>query len=206
MGGTDICRLYQSWQFARRFKNKAVIEHLDLNLSSFDVVRSMATGIYGHLLYHELRIVATSNELAMLSEERMLTYLCLQILNRLLDLIQDGSLKGDILDDVHLCTHLLVNTFVSDKTGTATREKLLRVLAKEQDTGDTDILLTFVVGRHKVVVLAQVLHWRLSISQQLGIVSNGIHVNVINRGTIDSCVLIRTLAFVVHQLQTLLEC
>ena len=52
----------------------------------------------------------------------MLTNLCLNKLNCLLDLVQDGTLKCNILDDVHLCAHLLINTLVSDETSAGTWE------------------------------------------------------------------------------------
>ena len=65
----------------------------------------------------------------------MFTYLSLDVLYGLSDLIQNGSLKNDIFDDVHLCANLLVNTFIADETGTTTREELLRILAEKQNAG-----------------------------------------------------------------------
>ena len=97
MGVSDIVRLYHPRQFTRRLEYKSVIEHLDLYLRALDAVRPMANAIHRHFLYDELRIVAKRNELPMLSEEGVLPHLSLNKLNRLLDLVQDGSLKSDIL-------------------------------------------------------------------------------------------------------------
>ena len=102
--------------------------------SALDVVGSVAACVDRHLLNDEFRIITLCYELSMLAQERMLTNLSLDKLNRLLDLVQDGSLQCDILDDIHLCSHFFVNTLVSDKASTSTREEFLGILAKEKDT------------------------------------------------------------------------
>ena len=156
VGIANVAGLHLSWQFAWRFKYQSVIEHLDLYLSSFDIVGSVATGINHHLLYDEFWIVTTGYKLSVLSQEGVLTYLGLDELYRFPDLVQDGSFKDDILDDVHLCANFLVNAFIANETGTTAREELLRVLAEKQDAGNTDIFLTLLVGRYKAIVLSQV--------------------------------------------------
>ena len=98
MGIANVAGLHLSWQFAWRFKYQSVIEHLDLYLSSFDIVGSVATGINHHLLYDEFWIVTTGYKLSVLSQEGVLTYLGLDELYRFPDLVQDGSFKDDILD------------------------------------------------------------------------------------------------------------
>ncbi len=111
VGIADVAGLYLSWQFTWRLKHQSVIEHLDLNLCSLDVVDSVTTCINHHLLYDELRIVTAGDKLAMLSQEGVLTYLGLDKLYRLLYQIQNSSLKNDILNDVHLGTNFIVNAF-----------------------------------------------------------------------------------------------
>ena len=53
-----------------------------------------------------------------------------------------------------LCANFLVNTFVSDETGTTAREEVLRVLSEKQNTGYTDILFAFLVSLDKTVILS----------------------------------------------------
>ena len=142
MGVPDIIGLHLSREFARRLKHQPVIKQFDLYLRTLNVVGPMAASVDSHLLNDELRIVTFSHKLGMLSQECMLANLCLDKLNRLLDLVQDSSLKSHILDDVHLCAHLLVNTLVSDEASTGTREELLGILAKEKNTSGAHLLFT----------------------------------------------------------------
>jgi hypothetical protein len=128
MGVPDIVGLYLSWEFTWGLKHQAVIKHLDLYFRTLDIVGSMAASVDSHLLNDELRVVTLCYELSMLPQERMLTNLRLDKLNRFLDLVQDGSLKSNILDNVHFSTHLLVNTLVSDEASTGARKEFLRIL------------------------------------------------------------------------------
>ena len=121
----DVVTSYDARKLAWSFEYQPVVKHLDLYLCALDVVGSVAASVDRHLLNDELRVVAFCYELGMLSQERMLTNLRLDKLNRFLDLVQNGSLKSHILDDVHLGTHLLVNTLVSDEASTGTGEELL---------------------------------------------------------------------------------
>ena len=130
MGVSDIVRLYHPRQFTRRLEYKSVVEHLDLYLRALDAVGSMANTVHRHFLYHELRIVAKRDELPMLSEEGVLPYLGLNELNGFLHLMENGTLKRDILDDVHLFAHFFIYTLITDETGAGTREELLWILAK----------------------------------------------------------------------------
>ena len=151
---SDVVWFYLSWEFARGFKYQSVIEHFDLNLCTLNVVGSVAASVDRHLLNDELWVVTFCHKLSMLSQKCMLANLSLDKLNRLLDLVQDGSLKDDVLDDIHLCANFLVNTFVSDETGTAAREEVLRVLSEKQNAGYTDILFAFLVSLDKTVILS----------------------------------------------------
>ena len=128
----------------------------------------------------------------------MLSNLGLDELDCFLYLVQDGTFKCHILNDVHFCTHLFIDAFIADKTGTGTREEFLRILAKEKYTGSADILFAFLVGDHKTIVLSQVLQGNLSIPNQFGIFNNSIHINVINGRTIYSRVLEVAFPFVIH--------
>ena len=152
---SDISGLHLSGEFARRLKYQPVIKHLDLYFRTLDVVGSVAACVDRHLLNDEFRIITLCYELSMLAQERMLTNLSLDKLNRLLDLVQDGSLKCNILDDIHLCAHLLVNTFVSNKASAGPGEELLGILAKEKNASSAHILFTILVGPHKTIVLSQ---------------------------------------------------
>ena len=154
VGMSDVVWSYLSWEFARRFKYQSVIEHFDLYFRSLNVVGSVAASVDRHLLNDELWIVTLCHKLSMLSQECMLANLSLDKLNRLLNLIQYGSLKDDVLDDVHLCANFLVNTFVSDETGTTAREEVLRVLSEKQNAGYADILFAFLVSLDKTVILS----------------------------------------------------
>ena len=102
----------------------------------------MAASVDSHLLNDKLGVVAFCYELGMLPQKRMLANLSLDKLYRLLDLVQDGSLKGNILDNVHFCTHLLVNTFVSNKASAGTVEELLGILAKEKNASGAHLFFT----------------------------------------------------------------
>ena len=113
----------------------------------------MTTAIDHHLLYDELWIVTASHKLPMLSQERVFTYLSLDKLDGFPNLIHNGSLECDILNDIHLGTNFLVNAFVSDESSTATREEPLRVLAKQQNAGNADVFLSLFVGCYKAIVL-----------------------------------------------------
>ena len=166
----------------------------------------MATCINHHFLNDEFWIITTGDELPMLPQECMFTYLSLNVLYGLSHLIQNGSLKNDIFDDVHLCTHFLVNTLIADETGTTTREELLRILAEKQNAGNTHIFLTFLVGCDKAVVLSQVFKWRLPVTYQFCIFGNGIHIDVINSCTIYSRIFVETLPFIIHQLHPFVKC
>ena len=160
----------------------------------------------------------------------MLTNLSFDKLNRLLDLVQDGSLKCNILDDVHLSTNLFINTLVSDETSAGPGEELLWILAKEKNTSGAHLLFTIdlrsslltlgradasiallslhrslLVGPHKTIVLSQVLQGTFPIAYQLCIVGNSIHVDVIDSCPIHSRIFVIAFSFVVHQLHTLIE-
>lgn len=75
----------------------------------------------------------------------MLPNLRLNKLNRLLDLVQDSSLKCNILDDVHLSTHLFINALVSNETSAGPRKELLGILAKEKNASGAHLIFTFVL-------------------------------------------------------------
>ena len=90
----------------------------------------MANAVHCHLLYDELGIIAARHELGMLSQECVFPNLGLYELYGFSDLVQDGSLKSHILDDVHLSTHLFIDTLISDKTSAGARKEHLRVLAE----------------------------------------------------------------------------
>ena len=154
VGMPDVVWLHLTWEFARGFKYQSVIEHFDLNLCTLNVVGSVAASVDRHLLNDEFRVITLCYELGMLPQERMLANLSLDKLNRLLDLVQDGSLKDDVLDDIHLCANFLVNTFVSDETGTTAREEVLRVLSEKQNAGYANILFTLLVSFDKTVILS----------------------------------------------------
>ncbi len=65
----DIVGTYQSGQIAWSLEDNTIIEHLYLYLGTLDIVCSVTATIDHHLLYGVLRVVATSNENTMLSEE-----------------------------------------------------------------------------------------------------------------------------------------
>ena len=199
MGVPDIIGLHLSWEFTRGLEHQPVIKHFNLYLRTLDVVGSVAASIDCHLLNDKLRVVAFRHELGMLPQERMLANLSFDKLNCLLDLVQDGTLKCNILDDVHLSTHLFINTLVSDEASTGTGEELLGILAKEKNAsgahlfftidlqsslltlGRADagiVLLSFnrslLVGPHKTIVLSQVLQGTFLIADYFGIVGNSI--------------------------------
>ena len=90
----------------------------------------MANAVHRHLLNDEFWIIPARHELAMLPQECMLANLGLNELYGFLDLVQDGSFKSHILDDVHFSTHLFIGTLISDKTSAGAREELLRVLTE----------------------------------------------------------------------------
>ena len=69
----------------------------------------------------------------------MFLYLGFEVVDGLLNLVENASLKGDILDDIHLSTHFLLCTVVLDETDTGTREEILRTLAEEQDASRADL-------------------------------------------------------------------
>ena len=119
----------------------------------------MATCINHHFLNDEFWIITTGDELSVLSQEGVLTYLGLDVLYGLSDLIQDGSLKNDILNDIHLCANLLVNTFIADETSATAREEFLRVLSEKQDAGNANIFLPLFISCYKTVIFSQVFKW-----------------------------------------------
>ena len=154
VGMPDVVWLHLTWEFARGFKYQPVIKHFDLYFRSLDVIGSVAASVDRHLLNDELWVITLCHKLSMLSQECMLANLSLDKLNRLLDLVQNGSLKDDVLDDVHLCANFLVNTFIADETGTTAREEVLRVLAEKQNAGYANILFTLLVSFDKTVILS----------------------------------------------------
>ena len=89
MGVPDIIGLHLSREFARRLEHQPVVKHLDLYLRTLDVVGSVAASVDRHLLNDEFRVITLCYELSMLSQERMLTNLSFDKLNRFLDLVQD---------------------------------------------------------------------------------------------------------------------
>ena len=90
----------------------------------------MANAVHGHLLNDKLWIIAARHELGMLSQVCVFPNLGLYEIYGFPDLVQDGSLKSHILDDIHFSTHLFIDTFVSDETSASAREELLRILAE----------------------------------------------------------------------------
>lgn len=152
-----------------------------------------------HLLYDELGIVAIGVEQAIIAKVGMLANLCFKIADRLTNLIEDCALEGYVLDDVHFGTNLFYGSFITYKTGTSTWEEALWVLAKEENTGGAYLLLSLNLC-HKIVILTEVFHGTLTIANNLQIVMNKIHVNIIDGSTINLFVFVVTLALIIHQL------
>ena len=149
----NVGRFHHSWKFARTLEHNAVVEHLDLDFRSLDVVSPVAAGIHGHFLYHELWIVAACNEFPGLTEESVFGHLGLKVFDSLFLLVEDGAFENHILDDIHFRSHSLFDAVVTDKTGSGAREEKLRILSKQQHTGRTDFFLAFLVGGEEMVVL-----------------------------------------------------
>ena len=84
------------------------------------------------------------------------------------------------------------------------REKALRILAEKEDAGGADLLLAVCLG-YEIVVLKEILHGRLAVTDDIHVIADKIHVNVIDRRSIDILVLIVTFALVIEQLHSFLE-
>ena len=127
----------------------------------------MAASVDSHFMNDEFRVVAFRHELGMLSQERMLANLSFDKLNCFLNLIQDGSLKCNILDDVPLGSHLLVNTLVSDEAGTGTRKELLGILANEKKQAETAVKGLQTMCRNLAIQKTQLTTERTELQSQL---------------------------------------
>ena len=55
----------------------------------------------------------------------MFLYLGFEVVDGLLNLVENASLKGNILDDIHLPAYFLLCTVVLDETDTGTREEMV---------------------------------------------------------------------------------
>ena len=146
--GTDYAR-----QLAWGLKHKTVVEHLYLYLRSLDTVIAMANRIYSHLLYHELWIFPVCLEETVLAQIRMFFHLGFKVVDGLLYLVENASLEGYILDNVHLSAYLLFCAIVLDKTDTGTREEVLRTLTEEQYTGSADLWHIAFVSQESFILL-----------------------------------------------------
>ena len=204
MGVADVVRSHQSRQITWSLEDNTVIKHLNLYLSSLDVVGSMATTIDHHLLYSILRVVATSNELAMFSKERMFANLCFQIVNSASNLLKDSTLECHVLDNVHFPTNLFLVSFVANEASASTRKESLWILAKEKYASSTYLLLP-INFYNKVIILAQILHARLSIANNTYIIVDKSHVYIIDGSTINILIFVVAFAFVIEQLHTLVK-
>lgn len=199
MSMTNIVCADNARQLARCLKHETVIKHLYLNFRALNTVIAMANRVYDHLLYHKLWIFTVCFEDAVLSKIGMLLYLRFKIFYRFLYLFKNTTIESNIFDDIHFTPDLFLSTKVFDKADSCTRKECLRMLAKKQYTSSTDLWdIAFI--DHKTLILLQIFHCRLAITNPFHVGFNCIHVYVIKRGIICCRILIVAFSFVVHKL------
>ena len=204
MSVTDIVGTNKSWEVARCLEYKTVIEHFYLYLGSLYVVRSMADAINHHLLYSEFWIVAVGNKTSVLAQEGVFANLSLKIVNSATNLVKDGSLKSHVLDDVHFCTDFLFRSFVAYEACTSTREESLWIFAKEKNARCAYLLLTIDLS-NEIIILSQVLHGRLDVTNDLDVVIHKVHVNIVDGGAINILVFVVAFTLVIEELHALVK-
>ena len=204
MGVTDVVGANKSREVARSLEDEAVIEHLYLYLCSLYIICSMAATVDHHLLNGKLWIVAVGDKTSVLSQKGVFTNLTFKIVNGTTNLIEDDTLESHVFDDVHFCTNLLLCSFITDESCTSAREEALWILAKEKNASGAYLLLTIYLC-NEVIVLSQILHSRLIVANDLNVVINEVHINVVDGGSIYVLVLIVAFALVIKKLHTLIK-
>ena len=164
----------------------------------------MATTVYHHLLDSKFWIVAVSNKTSVLSQEGVFANLCFKIVDSTTNLIEDGSLESHVLYHVHFRADLFLCSFITDETGTSTREETLWILAKEKNASGA-YLLVIIYFCYEIVILSQVLHGRFAIANNLNVVVHKVHVNIIDGCSIYILVLIVAFALVIKKLHSLIK-
>ncbi len=164
----------------------------------------MTYGVHRHLLNDEFRVFPVGDEYTVLAQVGVLLYLSLEIFHHHPDLVENPPLKCHVFNNVHFATHFLLRPHIPNEAHPGPWEKSLRMFAEKEDAGRAHLLLLAFNGNIPFV-FPQIFDGRFAVAYTGCVRLYRVNVNVIQRGSVDGGILVITLAFVVHQAQTLFE-
>ena len=132
MHGSEIVQANNSRQTARTLNSDTVVKHFDLNVCAFNAVITVSNCIDDAFLPSKFRIFGSGNKATVVTESSAFLDLTSDEIQRLPNNIENATVEGFILYDIHLRADFGFYTVITDKANSCTREKSLRIFAEQK--------------------------------------------------------------------------